>query len=325
MPNRNHAKELQISLAAVVAQTRPFDEIVVIDDASTDDSLGVLNDWAARHPAIRILQNARQLGVAGAVNRGIACATGTHIVLASADERVRPELCATLAAVAETNPDLRLIASVYGEWNPSNDSIVVHDRSSELGPWFVPGEETIRVDPGQMHALLSKGFVWLSANTAMFRKDALVEVGMFDPALRWHSDWFAIYAIAFRYGFAMVPKSLALFRVVETSYSAKGMASRAGQREVVLALQDKLASPQFADIRMAIARSPAAMSPFIRPTIFALLRRPAYYGMLTAIMRWWLGEFVRMRRPGKMLRLRRRVIGDRFHAQAAAGDAVHAN
>ena len=61
------------------------------------------------------------------------------------------------------------------------------------------------VSPRRFHELLAKAHIRLSVNSAMFERELLLEMGPFDPALRWHSDWFAIYAAAFRHGFCACP------------------------------------------------------------------------------------------------------------------------
>jgi hypothetical protein len=73
------------------------------------------------------------------------------------------------------------------------------------------------------------------------------------------------------------------------------------------ALLGKLRDPAFADFRAALMRSPAAMSPLIRSMLLALVRRADDPEMLAAILRWWLREVAHLRRPGFLLRLRRRL------------------
>jgi len=96
--------------------------------------------------------------------------------------------------------------------------------------WYAPEGSTVFFSPAELVALLKKRFVWLGINTALFRRDALLEAGGLDPALRWHSDWFATYSIALRHGFCAVPQSLARFRLSPHSYSAIGMRDRRAQR-----------------------------------------------------------------------------------------------
>ena len=65
LPNYNHAAYIGRALAALLAQERPADEIIVIDDASSDDSLRVIGEFAKAPPSIRVLVNPKNVGVMG--------------------------------------------------------------------------------------------------------------------------------------------------------------------------------------------------------------------------------------------------------------------
>ncbi len=75
LPNYNHAEYLPHALNALLAQTRPADELIVIDDASTDNSVAIIEGYLARHPNIRFVRNAGNLGTVSNINRGLEMAT----------------------------------------------------------------------------------------------------------------------------------------------------------------------------------------------------------------------------------------------------------
>jgi len=305
LPNFNHAEELKTSLPALLAQTRPADGIIIVDDGSTDDSVLVIKHFCQTNPTIRLVRHEHRLGVAAAVNRGIREAVSQYVVLVSADERVYPEMLGELEAAILLHPTAKLAVSFYSEWYPNQDRIVVHGYDSVSGMWYLPEPQRTFM----ISSLLKKHGVYLHVNTAVFQRQALLEVGGFDPALRWHSDWFAIYAIALRHGFCAVPRSLALYRVDEDSYSTRGIQDRNLQHEVMRALLQKLRDPQFSYFRSAVLRSPVLLSPFMRSMLTSLLRRPVYWKELFFIYWWWLGQFVRGRRPGILAAQRRRLHG----------------
>src|SRR4030042_5799761 len=90
MPNYNHARYIVEALESVVAQTVPPTEIIVVDDASTDDSLEVIEDFAARHRIVRVIKNSSNIGCYNSVNRAFAEAKGDYIDLMQADDKVLP-------------------------------------------------------------------------------------------------------------------------------------------------------------------------------------------------------------------------------------------
>jgi succinoglycan biosynthesis protein ExoO len=89
LPNYNHAEELKTSLPAVLAQHLPPDEIVIIDDASVDHSISVIREFMAASPAIRLVRHERRLGVAAAVNRGLAEAQSDFVILTAPTRKSR--------------------------------------------------------------------------------------------------------------------------------------------------------------------------------------------------------------------------------------------
>jgi glycosyltransferase involved in cell wall biosynthesis len=313
VPNYNHAAELQISLAAMVEQTRPIDEIVVIDDASTDNSLEVIGAFAARYPAVRLIRHTTQQGAVAALNRGITEATGSHVILASADDRILPNMCEQMDAAIAQFPDARLIVSKFTEWYPETN-VVRHGEDGESDLWFTTGNQPVWVSPERFQRLLGQRFVCLATNTAMFARAAMLEVGLLDPGLQWHSDWFAIYATAFRHGFVAVPQILTWYRIASGSYSTRNMSLIGRQKLVIDNLHSKLDRPEFADIRIALMRAPSAMSPFMRATLLILARQPRRYPRLARIALWWLREVVHGRRPRRWANIARRLRKPRVAA-----------
>ena len=62
-PNYNHGHLIGRAIEAVLSQSRCPDEYLILDDASTDNSLEIIEHYASRHPFIRVLRNKQNLGV----------------------------------------------------------------------------------------------------------------------------------------------------------------------------------------------------------------------------------------------------------------------
>jgi glycosyltransferase involved in cell wall biosynthesis len=90
LPNYNHAKFVGRALAALLGQEHAADEIIVIDDGSTDDSVAVIERIAAAAPTIRLLRNPSNIGVIPTLQRGLEAAHGTYIYFAASDDWVFP-------------------------------------------------------------------------------------------------------------------------------------------------------------------------------------------------------------------------------------------
>ena len=90
MANRNHARYLPRALEAVLSQSLPPREVIVLDDASTDDSRKVLDQFASRFPILQIVRNESQCGVTATYNRGFALARCRYLQPIAADDYLLP-------------------------------------------------------------------------------------------------------------------------------------------------------------------------------------------------------------------------------------------
>src|SRR5437763_570789 len=87
-PNYNDARFLPQQLESMLKQSYQPKEIIIIDDASTDNSIEIINNYIARAPHSRLIRNDRNMGVEHNINRLIDEATGDYLYLGAADDAV---------------------------------------------------------------------------------------------------------------------------------------------------------------------------------------------------------------------------------------------
>ena len=85
----NYARYLPVSVGSVLGQDFPSFELVVVDNASTDDTDAVMATFAA-DARLRYVKNERNIGLAPNHNRGLALARGAYILFLSADDMLLP-------------------------------------------------------------------------------------------------------------------------------------------------------------------------------------------------------------------------------------------
>lgn len=92
IPVFNSAAYISETLDSIAAQTHKDTEIIVVDDGSKDDTVGIVQDYV-NHTGIncRIIENSKKKGAAGARNTGIDAASGDHIAFIDADDKWLPE------------------------------------------------------------------------------------------------------------------------------------------------------------------------------------------------------------------------------------------
>lgn len=213
IPSYNHAPFIEEALAAFVAQALPFDEVVVVDDGSTDDSRERIRRWALRHPEIRFIFHPENQGVIAALNTGLHNATGDLVYFGAADDVVLPNFVADALASFERFPDTPFVCGeVLQRERPTGriKGVKPLSRPSSTLRYFTAEEAT---------ALLRRIDFWIVMNAALFRRQELIDLGGFDACLGPFSDSYLARRLAFKKGFCYVPKILAEWHINPKSYS----------------------------------------------------------------------------------------------------------
>ena len=105
VPNYNHAKYLPERLRSVAGQTLTDIEIILLDDASSDDSVSILREFAANDRRARLVLNERNSGSTFKQwRKGMQEARGKYVWIAESDDMAEPALLATLVARLERDP-----------------------------------------------------------------------------------------------------------------------------------------------------------------------------------------------------------------------------
>ena len=112
IPLYNKEREIGDTLRSVLAQTLPADEIVVVDDGSTDRSAAIVREIAASAPAIRLIQQPNA-GECAARNRAMREAAGDYFALVDADDCWRPRFLEEIAALIAEFPDCGLYCTAF--------------------------------------------------------------------------------------------------------------------------------------------------------------------------------------------------------------------
>jgi glycosyltransferase involved in cell wall biosynthesis len=172
VPMYNAGAHVAAALDSILAQTRPVDEIIVVDDGSTDDGPDIVAGYG---PSVHLLRQENG-GPSKAINRGLRTATGDTIAFLDADDLWMPEKqalqCRALAEDAA-------IDCVFGHIV----QFLSDDAASAAGRYFIPAEPV----PGICRQCL------------LARRGAFDRFGWFDEALT-TADFVPWYARAVAMG-----------------------------------------------------------------------------------------------------------------------------
>ncbi len=107
IPNWNGAQHLPVCLDSLRRQTYPDVEVILVDNASRDDSLAIV----ARYPEVRVLAQTTNLGFTGACNAGLRAARGAFHVLLNNDTETHPEWISAVVKAFDDHPEAGMVAS----------------------------------------------------------------------------------------------------------------------------------------------------------------------------------------------------------------------
>ena len=179
IPTHNRAVELKRALTSVYAQSRLPDEVVVVDDGSSDETAQLL---AGHFPATRYFYQPNK-GVSAARNLGIKKALGEWLAFMDSDDEWLPDKLQRQLRYLRNNPSHRIV------------------HSDEI--WVRHGR---RVNPKHRHAK-SGGMIFrkclplcvISPSAVMVHRSLLEDVGLFDESLPVCEDYDLWLRVCARY------------------------------------------------------------------------------------------------------------------------------
>lgn len=170
MPTFNRQKSLPRAIGSVLAQTFPDFELIVVDDASTDGTLGTLA--AICDPRLRALRMSRNSGAAAARNRGIANARGRWVAFLDSDDTWAPDKLETqVAFMRSADYKVRMSCTAY-RYVTAGEVIAVRSP----GPIITREQFTF-------------GCTCSPGSTLMAERALFAEVGGFNEQMRRLEDW----------------------------------------------------------------------------------------------------------------------------------------
>jgi glycosyltransferase involved in cell wall biosynthesis len=321
--NYNDARYLVESLGAICSQTLSPDQVVVVDDASTDDSLNVIESFARAYSFVTVLRNESNVGPIRSITRALEHASHDYVVWAAADDRLLPNFLERNVCVLERYPGAGVSFSRLAVLEGAH-AVREYLGDAETGPAFDLGRQVQFLSPADLRARLARSYLWMSGNTVLARRDAVLAAGGFRADLAWHADWFAYYVVALRHGACVIPETLAVLRPRAGSYSDTGMSQRRRQAEVLIALARALTEPGYRDVAGVFRSRPTLLSPFGGLMLAGLLANPRSWAIGWRYLEWILrhrtvtcqgealrGPFARQRRRLKvqMLDASARLLG----------------
>ena len=221
VPNYNYARFLDQRLGSIARQTYKDFEIILLDDASTDGSMQVLERFARENHCQLVCNEQNSGGAFKQWNKGLKLATGQYVWIAEADDYADERFLEILVGRLEQNPACGVAYCNSSAVDASGQIIELVQPSMydvDLTRWrrdfVVSGrEECIRY-------LIRENTIQ-NASAVVFKRELSDAVGGADESLKLASDWKFWAALLCVSDLAFVAAPLNYFRTHESSVRAQ--------------------------------------------------------------------------------------------------------
>jgi glycosyltransferase involved in cell wall biosynthesis len=230
IPTFNAARWIQECLESSLAQTYAPLEVLIIDDASTDQTVELVR--AVDDKRIRLLVNEQNIGLVRNWNKCIEMSHGDFIKFLFHDDILYPDCVEKMMGLLLSNENVGLVFS-------PRDVIVEGDPEAELTKIWLQNCATLHtrfrtiepVNHGRdlFAQYLDRGFRgnWIGEpSSVLIRKECFARLGLFNPNLYQVCDIEMWLRIMFSYDIGFLPEKLTAFRFHSDSTSFRNIASR---------------------------------------------------------------------------------------------------
>lgn len=177
IPSYNGEEFIREAIDSVLNQTFQDFELIISDDASTDKTREIAQEYSS-DPRISFFQNNKQLGIGGNWNRGIERSKGRYIKILCQDDIIKPGYLEKSVEVLENDESVSLVTT-FEQFFGESDRV----RNQKEIPF------TKRVNGTNVQKSVLKNGNWIGGPTAVTFRRANLSVGMFDSSLKCGLDY----------------------------------------------------------------------------------------------------------------------------------------
>ena len=183
------------AINSVLKQSRAVDEIVVVDDGSTDHTRQIVAEFADQ--GIKFIQQQNK-GAGGARNRGIRETSSEFIAFLDADDVWLEDKTRLQLEYLNRHPKAGLVSGFAHWWNISKDTVRISGR-------VLRNRNVLRREI-LVHNVLG------NPSMVMVRRSALADVGTFNEKIRWGQDWELWIRLVEKYDAGVIPQPVTIYR-----------------------------------------------------------------------------------------------------------------
>lgn len=214
IPSYNHEKFVGECIQSVLNQTFQDFEIIITDDASTDRTVEIIEQFD--DPRIKLFKHSTNQGVSIAANNCILHTSGKYIAWLSTDDAWYPEKLEVQVQYLDEHPE---IGVVFGrvDWIDKTGDLIAEDGFPYFNIFNVPNRNRLE---WLKHFFLTGNC--LSLPSSLIRRECFSEVGLFNPAYAKLLDLDLWIRICFKYDIKILDQKLIRNRWISDESNASG-------------------------------------------------------------------------------------------------------
>lgn len=209
----NCAKFLPNTLNSIFAQTWIPKHVIVIDDASPDNSNQIVREYQKRYSNITLICNDGNKGVNPTVNRGFNTADTKYVMSLAADDWILPTFVEESLTLLNRYPDAGMCST--GSFIAIEDSNQITQPASMPIPLKTAGY----LSPTQAWKKLFKLDSWYMGNSVIMNREMLLQLGGYNNELYSFADNFLYRQLSLKHGCCFIPTPLSVWRIRGHGYS----------------------------------------------------------------------------------------------------------
>src|SRR5882672_1524478 len=220
VPNRNDSRYLPRCIRSILEQEDPPDELIIVDDQSTDDSVAIIRSLISGKSGARLIENPVNLGTYGALDKGLEASRSEYVLFLSANDFVMPGLFARARSCLARHPGV-------GLWSAMGWLVDEDDRLIRLHFSPVISLRDAYVPPERCASLAYRLGNWFVGATLIYHRDTLEAADKFDPAYMGLADLLTAWIVATRRGAVYSPMPFGVSRIHSGGYLSRTLTGNA--------------------------------------------------------------------------------------------------
>ena len=215
----NSSKTVIETLDSIKSQSYPNLEMIISDDASTDNSVELCEEWLSKNSGCfartKLITVERNTGVCANLNRGVARSTGQWVKTIAADDILLPNCIQDYVRFGNEHLDASFITSFERDYQNTfaKENLI---KAQKAGT----GDLSIFEKSAETQLKVMAFNLFVNAPTIFFKRSLYDLVGGFDESYTYEDHPFYINVLEHGYKIYHIPKETVCYRVHDSTFNS---------------------------------------------------------------------------------------------------------